>query len=91
MIFCKFEPKFNCYSDNNDEMFRSACSIPLEDRMIITGGYYTKTIVSEYNQEGWVGDLASLNVGRYGHGCSSFVSGAERVRVAAHHHDIVTS
>ena len=28
-----------------------------------------------------MGDLASLNVGRYGHGCSSFVSGAERVSV----------
>ncbi len=71
-------------------MFRSACSIPLEDRMVITGGYYTKTIVSEYNQEGWVGDLASLNVGRYGHGCSSFVSGAERVSVTLYHHDIMT-
>ena len=70
-------------------MFRSACSIPLENRMIITGGYYTKTIVSEYNQGGWVGELASLNVGRYGHGCSSFVSGAERVSVTQY--DIMTS
>ena len=62
-------------------MFRSACSIPLDDKVIITGGYYTKSTVSEYSQAGWVGDLATLNVGRYGHGCSSFVSGAERVRV----------
>ena len=49
--------------------------------MILTGGFYTKTSVSEYSQNGWVRDLASLNVGRYGHGCSSFVSAAERVSV----------
>jgi len=30
--------------------------------------------VSEYNQEGWVRVLPSLQQGRYGHGCSYFVS-----------------
>ena len=42
--------------------------------MAITGGYNTKTTVSEYNQEGWVRDLPSLQQARYSHGCSYFVS-----------------
>ena len=50
----------------------------------MTGGFYSKNSVSEYNEGGWLGDLASLNVGRYGHGCSSFVSAAERV--SSNHH-----
>ena len=51
-----------------------ACAINLGSTVVITGGYSTKTTVSEYSQEGWVRDLPSLQQGRYGHGCSYFVS-----------------
>ena len=47
------------------------------------GGFWTKKKVSEYSQEGWERDLTYLNMGRYGHGCSSFVSVIERVKILA--------
>ena len=51
-----------------------ACAINLGSTVVITGGYYTKTTVSEYSQEGWVRDLPSLQQRRFDHGCSYFVS-----------------
>ena len=54
--------------------YRHACSIELEDQVIVTGGYYTKNTVSIYNDAGWVKDLANLNTGRRGHSCSHFTS-----------------
>ena len=62
---------------------RLACSISLDDTVILTGGVYTKTTVSEYNTEGWVRDLAPLTHGRDGHACTSFLS-ASGERVSGH-------
>lgn len=42
--------------------------------MIITGGRYTRTTVSQYSPAGHVSDLPSLNVGRWYHACGTFVS-----------------
>ena len=50
--------------------------------MVLTGGVYTLTIVSLYNTGGWVRDLPSLNTGRYKHGCTSYSTGGEQVRLA---------
>ena len=50
----------------NVDNYREACSIPLENTVILTGGYFTPTTVSEYNTEGWVRDLAPLTHGRHG-------------------------
>ena len=61
--------------------YRQACSISLTDAVIITGGVYTKNIVSRYSKDGWVEDLPSLKVGRNSHGCSQFSSGGEQVRL----------
>ena len=59
---------------------RLACSISLDDTVILTGGVYTKTTVSEYNTDGWVWDLAPLTQGRYKHACTNFLSASgERV------------
>ena len=60
---------------------RHACSIALTDAVIITGGYETKNIVSRYSKDGWVKDLPRLNVGRWQHGCSQYLSGGEQVRL----------
>ena len=62
--------------------YREACSISLGDHhVVITGGTETKTTVSRYNEDGWVSDMPSLNQGRSSHGCTSFLSGGEQVRL----------
>ena len=48
--------------------------------MLVTGGYYTRTTVSQYNEAGWVRDLPQLQQGRYLHGCSSY-NNAEGTKV----------
>ena len=53
--------------------FRYACSIQLEEKVIVTGGGYTETTVSVYNIGGWVEDLPVLNTGRWDHGCGHYV------------------
>ena len=59
---------------------RWACSIPLDDSVILTGGWNTLTTVSEYNTTGWMRDLAPLTQGRRVHSCTSFLSASgERV------------
>ena len=54
-------------------LFSAACTIQLEDKVIITGGECTATIVSVYNMEGWVENLPDLNTGRQDHGCGHYV------------------
>merc|ERR1719234_1924279 len=54
---------------------RRACSIPLGDEVILTGGMDTLKTVSRYNEGGWVRDMSSLNTGRRNHGCTSYSTG----------------
>ena len=61
--------------------YRLACSIPLGDKVVLTGGAYTMKTVSRYDKDGWVGDMPSLNQGRHSHGCTAFVSGGEQVTI----------
>ena len=46
----------------------------MEDTVIITGGQYTESKVTVYNNVGWVADWPELNQGRYDHGCGHFVN-----------------
>ena len=50
----------------------AACAINLGSSVILTGGSYTLTTVTEYNEAGWVRDLPDLLQGRYAHGCSYY-------------------
>ena len=62
--------------------YRDACSISLDDEVIITGGQYTLKTVSRYNKEGWLSpDLPELKEGREVHGCTKYSSGGEQVRL----------
>ena len=61
--------------------YRQACSISLGDHVVITGGDYTWKTVSKYNKDGWVSDMPILNQGRRSHGCTSFLSGGQQVRL----------
>ena len=62
--------------------YSRACAIedPDTQTVVITGGDYTLTTVSVYGLKGWVENLEALNYGRYGHACSSYISGGSRVR-----------
>ena len=52
---------------------RFACSIQFDERVVVTGGEFTKTRVSVYDIGGWIEDLPDLNKGRFGHGCGHYV------------------
>ena len=59
------------------DLFRDACSIPTDNNeLIITGGGWLSSdvtrIVSVYNINGWVRDLASLMTKRSGHACGQY-------------------
>ena len=49
-----------------------ACAISLGSSLILTGGYYSLTRVSEYGEAGFIRDLPDLNQERWGHGCSFY-------------------
>ena len=63
------------------DCFRHACSIDVKEteKVILTGGKYTKTKVTVYNNEGWVADWPELKTGRYTHGCGHFVNTDNKV------------
>ena len=51
-----------------------ACAINLGSSVILTGGYNTRTTVSEYNEAGWVRDLPALLQKRWSHGCTYYTN-----------------
>ena len=63
------------------DFFRHACSIDVKEteKVILTGGRYTKTKVTVYNTEGFVEDWPELKTGRYTHGCGHFVNTDNKV------------
>merc|ERR1719450_1002130 len=56
-----------------------ACSIQLEETVVITGGFYTKSSVSIYSEDGWVEDLPNLLTGRYHHSCGHYVNNDDKM------------
>ena len=58
-----------------------ACGIPDQetDSIIVTGGVRTQTRVSQYDRNGFVKNLASLNTGRDSHGCAQFTDNGVKV------------
>ena len=51
------------------------------DTLIIAGGYFTRNTVSRYGVVGFIDDLPSLLVGRWGHGCGSYLRHDDGVQV----------
>jgi len=62
-------------------MIMQSCGIPDQetDTIIITGGYPAQTRVSQYNRNGLVKNLPSLNTGRASHGCAQFTDNGVKV------------
>ena len=55
-------------------IFSNACTIQLEDSVVVTGGVdFNNKIVSVYDVNGWVEDLPDLNQGRDDRGCGHYV------------------
>ena len=51
---------FGCHIDEGNGTF------------VLTGGGQERKNVSRYNRNGFIGDLAQMNIGRLFHACSSF-------------------
>ena len=51
-------------------LFRYACGIEVDDKFVVTGGYFTQTKVAEFTEAGAVRYLPSFKAGRYNHACS---------------------
>jgi len=62
---------------------RRACSMTdlISDSLVITGGYLNITRVARYDQLGYVEDLPSLLVGRWHHGCGSYLRETDGTQV----------
>ena len=58
---------------------RGACSIQLEESVIITGGQYSRNRVEQYNLAGSMGRLPDLNTGRENHACGHYLHNGEVV------------
>ena len=56
-----------------------ACSIQLEETVVITGGYNTTRRVSVYSFDGWVEDLPDLLTGRSDHGCGHYINNDDKM------------
>ena len=48
---------------------RYHCAIETEEEVVLTGGYYSQSLVTKYNIEGQAEALPSLITGRYNHAC----------------------
>ena len=53
--------------------FRWACAINMGDSVILTGGEYSLTKVTDIRINGSYTELRELNQGRGAHGCTSYV------------------
>ena len=56
-----------------------ACTIEADDWVVITGGWYTRTNVTEYDINGWRQEHPDLNTGRYDHGCGYYVNANKEI------------
>ena len=59
--------------------------------VILTGGYYKMQKVTRYGTMGFVENLPSLVVGRYGHGCGSYLRDADATQVGVLGRGLVVS
>ena len=57
----------------------NACSIELDDQVIVTGGVLGMTRVDVYTMQGWSRRLADLNIGRYKHGCGQYTNDEDKM------------
>jgi len=56
-----------------------ACTIQLDEQVILTGGNYDEKRVDVYNMDGWVKGLPRLGTGRYKHGCGHYIDSNDRM------------
>ena len=54
--------------------FSYACSIELNDKVIVTGGINNLTRIDVYNIDGWIMELPNLITGRFNHECGHYVN-----------------
>jgi len=62
---------------------RQTCSIQFDDYFILTGGFSYRNHVIQYNLQGYVKTLPSLNEDRYDHACGKFSANGKTVMIVA--------
>ena len=70
---------YSLFISFKDANYRWACGIEMEEKVIITGGALNSGLVASdkaivYNDDGFVEDLPSLRLGRWGHGCGHYIT-----------------
>ena len=68
-------------------IIRHACSIQMEDTVVLTGGLYSENKVTVYSSSGWVEDWPELQTGRHDHACGHFVNKDNQVVRQQHYTD----
>ena len=67
-------------------LFRNACTIELNDKVIVTGGKYSLNRVEVYTLDGWIKELPELITGRFNHACGHYINTAgEKVKCIRQH------
>ena len=51
-----------------------ACTIELDDLVVVTGGRYNPTRADVYDIDGWSKELPKLINGRWNHGCGKYIN-----------------
>ena len=51
-----------------------ACTIELDDLVVVTGGRYNPTRADVYDIDGWSKELPELINGRWSHGCGKYIN-----------------
>ena len=59
--------------------FREACSIELEDKVVVTGGFPGRTNVQVYDLSGPVETLPDMKTPRYSHACGYMVNSDDQL------------
>jgi len=73
------------YNLQQDTYFACGITEPgagFDNTIILTGGYSSGNVVAKYGENGFIGALPSLQIGRYYHGCGGFVTGKKVFVVA---------
>ena len=59
--------------------YREACSIELEDKVVVTGGFPGRTNVQVYDLSGPVETLPDMTQPRYSHACGYMVNSDDQL------------
>ena len=77
-----------------NQSYRQACSIELDDKVIITGGWKSGGLgietVAVYDENGFVEYLPDLRFGRLQHGCGHYINSNNEIVRFFYQNELIT-